>query len=178
MSKYIKLEDAINKMDEWFCEPYTPTELLSDLPTIEVSEEVLKATKNFNAYTIADENAEMGMRTQIEPIIEVSEDCISREDAINALIAHFIPQTYTGEEVEQATKLARKIMEDAPSVVPSRAEGGWKRHPIPENRAWDICTACGTGCRRRHYGFNEDGTEWVEQANYPFCPNCGAKMKG
>ena len=57
-------------------------------------------------------------------------------------------------------------------------EGEWKRHPIPENRAWDVCTACGTGCRRRHYGLNEDGTEWVEQANYPFCPNCGAKMKG
>ena len=41
MSKYIKLEDAINKMDEWFCEPYTPTKLLSDLPTIEVSEDCI-----------------------------------------------------------------------------------------------------------------------------------------
>ena len=36
MSKYIKLEDAISKMDEWFCEPYTPTQLLSDLPTIDI----------------------------------------------------------------------------------------------------------------------------------------------
>ena len=53
-----------------------------------------------------------------QPTIEVSEDAISREDAVNALIAHFIPQTYTGEEVEQATKLARKIMANAPSVIP------------------------------------------------------------
>lgn len=59
--------------------------MIESLPTIEVSEEVLKATKKFNAYTIADENAEMGMRTMIEPVIEVSEDCISREDTIKII---------------------------------------------------------------------------------------------
>ncbi|MBQ6499843.1 MAG: hypothetical protein IJI87_00465 [Mogibacterium sp.] len=53
----------------------------------------------------------------LPPVIPtVSEDAISREDAVNALIAHFVPQTYTGEEVEQATKLARKIMANAPSA--------------------------------------------------------------
>ena len=52
------------------------------------------------------------------PTLEVSEDYISREDAVNALLAYFIPQTYTGEQVEQASKLARKIMADRPSVLP------------------------------------------------------------
>lgn len=36
MSKYIKLYDAIMAMDEWFCEPITPTKILSDLPTIDI----------------------------------------------------------------------------------------------------------------------------------------------
>lgn len=112
MSKYIKLYDAIMAMDEWFSEPITPTKILSDLPTIEVSEEVLKATKKFNAYTIADENADMGMRTQIEPIIEVSEDCISREE----LLKH----AYKREGVLSVSVDSIKL---APSVVPKeRAE--------------------------------------------------------
>jgi len=49
----------------------------------------------------------------------VSEDCISRQDAIEALMAHFIPQTYTGEQVEQAEKLAQKIMNKVPPATPT-----------------------------------------------------------
>lgn len=45
-------------------------------------------------------------------------DLISRQDAIDALMAHFIPQTYTGEQVEQAKKLAQKIMNEVPPVTP------------------------------------------------------------
>lgn len=47
-------------------------------------------------------------------------DCISRQDAIEALMAHFIPQTYTGEQVEQAEKLAQKIMNKVPPVEPPK----------------------------------------------------------
>lgn len=42
MSKYIKLYDAIMAIEEWFSEPITPTQILSDLPTIEVSDEELR----------------------------------------------------------------------------------------------------------------------------------------
>ena len=87
MSKYIKLEGAIERLNQLY-HGYEVEEWLESLPTI-----------------------------------EVSEDCISREDAVNALIAHFIPQTYTGEQVEQASKLARKIMANAPSVIPKPKEG-------------------------------------------------------
>ena len=46
-------------------------------------------------------------------------DLISRQQAVEALMAHFIPQTYTGEQVEQAEKLAQKIMNKVPPVTPT-----------------------------------------------------------
>ena len=49
--------------------------------------------------------------------------------------------------------------------------GHWTPHPDPRVREWDVCSSCGIGCKRREY---EDG--WETQYNYPFCPNCGAKM--
>lgn len=100
MSKYIKLEDAIRKYAEMIAdEAYWEHGVGNGKP----DEEGLDIAREYYSDL---------------PTIEVSEDCISREDAINALLAHFIPQTYTGEQVEQASKLARKIMEGAPSVVP------------------------------------------------------------
>lgn len=39
---------------------------------------------------------------------------IRKEDAIQALMGHFIPQTYCGEEVEQAKNLAESIMDSIP----------------------------------------------------------------
>lgn len=98
MSKYVKLEDAIHNIN-------------------------LEVTGR-KEYT-GDMKANLFFALDDLPTIEVSEDAISREDAVNALIAHFIPQTYTGEQVEQASKLAWKIMANAPSVIPSRAEGEW-----------------------------------------------------
>jgi len=58
-------------------------------------------------------------------------------------------------------------------VAPVR-HGRWVPHPT--EREWDVCTACGIGFHRRHYGLNDDGTEWVEEANAPYCLNCGAIM--
>lgn len=56
--------------------------------------------------------------------------------------------------------------------------GRWLTHPDMSFREWDVCSVCGTGCKRREYGMNEDGTEWVTEYSYHFCPNCGADMKG
>ena len=133
MSKYYKAEDVINAIEDKIAE-YIPTlygryaeiplELrmaIEHLPTIEVSEEVLKATKNFNAYTIADENAEMGMRTQIEPIIEVSEDCISREWLLNGL-SKMADDWVINNAVQHGVYEAHDFVKNAPSVVPSITE--------------------------------------------------------
>lgn len=61
-----------------------------------------------------------------------------------------------------------------PSAQSEQKKGEWKPHPT--YRAWDVCTACGIGCKRREYGINPDGSEYVTEESYRYCPNCGAKM--
>lgn len=56
--------------------------------------------------------------------------------------------------------------------------GRWMPHPDKSYREWDVCSACGTGCKRREYGENDDGTEFVTEYSYHFCPWCMADMKG
>lgn len=54
--------------------------------------------------------------------------------------------------------------------------GEWKPHLT--NRCRDVCSVCGVSTLRRTYGINPDGTEWVDEASYPFCPWCAADMRG
>lgn len=54
--------------------------------------------------------------------------------------------------------------------------GHWSLNP--HNREWDVCSACGIGTKRREYGINPDGNEYVTEESYRYCPNCGAKMDG
>lgn len=54
-----------------------------------------------------------------------------------------------------------------------RPQGKWIPHPT--YREWDVCDNCGIGCKRREHG-EIDGIGWVKEYNYPYCPNCGAKM--
>lgn len=192
MSKYIKLEDAINALYSGFVTKSVIEGKLKDLPTIEVSEEVLKATKNFNAYTIADENAEMGMRTMIEPIIEVSEEQLSKlKSSENSVENTTVSEDFTSIsraksklEVSEdciSREYALEVINDcinyptngdkacaiknAPSVVPSRAEGEWIE--VDDGRVSCKCSIC----KEEYLLYEED----VFGRNY--CPNCGAKMK-
>lgn len=65
---------------------------------------------------------------------------------------------------------------DAPTIEAEPVRHGhWSLNP--HNRAWDVCSACGIGTKRREYGLNPDGTEYVTEYSYRYCPNCGAKMK-
>ena len=73
------------------------------------------------------------------------------------------------EELHTRENLYQTIVSGKP--YEERPQGKWINHPIKEFEEWDICTACGTGCRRRIY---EDNALTVY--NYPFCPNCGAEM--
>ena len=61
-------------------------------------------------------------------------DLISRADAIEALMSHFVPQTYTGEQVEQARRLAEKIINALPSA-----------EAVLEREQPDYCIAYGSG---------------------------------
>lgn len=49
--------------------------------------------------------------------------------------------------------------------------GRWIAHLT--ELCWDVCSVCGTGCKRRE----EDNGADVEY-NYHFCPWCGARMDG
>lgn len=59
--------------------------------------------------------------------------------------------------------------------VRENVRGEWLPHP--NNKEWDICSACGTGCKRREFGIHANGDKWVTEYNFPFCPNCGADMR-
>lgn len=67
-------------------------------------------------------------------------------------------------------------IEHAPTIE-ERKKGKWSPHPNKEFREWDVCSSCGIGCKRREYGIEENGQEWVTEYNYPYCPNCGARME-
>lgn len=72
--------------------------------------------------------------------------------------------------------ITKSDIADAPTVE-ERKKGKWIPHPNKELREWDVCTACGTGCKRREYGTNPDGTEYITEFSYLYCPNCGADMR-
>lgn len=61
---------------------------------------------------------------------------------------------------------------DAIDVEPVK-HGHWEVNP--HDRAYDVCSACGIGSKRREYG-NQDGSEYVTEWSWKYCPNCGAKM--
>lgn len=101
------------------------------------------------------------------PTIEVSEDCISRE----WLFKNF--QTVCENVIcsecpfdDDDCRLADYI-KNAPSVIPSRAEGEWV-----DKGDYAECSLCGAKS-----GTQFNGVEPVPRKT-KFCPDCGAKMKG
>jgi len=88
------------------------------------------------------------------PTIEVSEDCISRE--------YLLSKVYDMDNDNLVVDL--KDIENAPSRVPSRAEGEWIINEPIESGFGTIfeCPYC-----KYEVEF--------EPTNY--CPNCGAKMR-
>lgn len=95
-------------------------------------------------------------------------DYIKREDAEYALVSHFMPQTYTGEEVDQAFHLAKSIMSDVPSAdVAPVHHGRWITEPYMDNFITCRCSECMTASAVT----SEDN-----KSRFNYCPNCGAKM--
>lgn len=85
MSKYIKLYDAIMAMDEWFSEPITPTKILSDLPTIEVSEDCISREylKSFEYINKGDFNSVETIREWIDNAPSVTAEQSSMVDIVH-----------------------------------------------------------------------------------------------
>lgn len=81
-------------------------------------------------------------------------------------------------DVARATmKITHYVSRMPTADVRENVRGEWLPHPINGNREWDVCSACGVGCKRREYGIHANGKKWVTEYNFPFCPNCGAEME-
>ena len=91
-------------------------------------------------------------------------DCISREQAIDALRAMQTYKLFAGDDmllIDQAGAQTELML--LPPIQPKR--GKW----ILKSYRWE-CDQCGCLIRRAN---PFKGNEW----NYNFCPNCGADMR-
>ena len=103
---------------------------------------------------------------------------MTREEAIEYLHKLFmqadITDAYGDMDNTEPYEIAMDMAVEALSDVPDTNVGKWIPHS--EFQEYDVCSACGLGCKRREYGVT-DGNEWMSEWNYRFCPNCGAKME-
>lgn len=156
MSKYIKVEDAINRL----------MALCDDLDYVDVGNRVVARLKIYKCVDLLSDL----------PTIEVSEDCISKAAAIDIIKNYdFEFPEYMERFVNELRDAMKKDLvediKDAPSVVPtvrknrtveqSSMVGEWKHYM---GDLW-TCTACGESLM----------CDDIECNNY--CPNCGAKMR-
>ena len=91
--------------------------------------------------------------------IEPCEDCVSREDALNSLIATDLNGWQLAVALEAIEKLS--------PVIPSRPSGNWVETSLTQISGGDFnrgykCSCC-------------DYVTVVDDFNY--CPNCGANME-
>lgn len=117
---------------------------------------------------IIDDISEIRGTTYIEIVgrvekleaIEISEDAISREWALNEF----------KKDYDDIYDLMQAI-ENAPSVVPSRPKGEWRTTDAYPHRVF--CSECYKTFAQSHWEVWEDGS-----LPRSFCPNCGADMRG
>ena len=103
-------------------------------------------------------------------------DLISRQDAIEAVYNALrtpLPD-YKKDLFHDSMSLAVSIVKSIPSAEPKRKKGKWLPHP--SYREWDVCSVCGTGCKRREYEI-QYGHEKVTEYVYLYCPHCGARLE-
>ena len=104
------------------------------------------------------------------------DELISKKKALDAIDGIRLKNGLYSKERLRATGDARNAIQALPSVW-KRKTGIWKKHPNASFHEWDVCSVCGVGCKRREYGRNPDGTVYIDEYSYSYCPNCGAEMK-
>lgn len=139
------------------CKDYEPSE---DTEVIKVSKGAVKARQGRFVIYDVDWLRENFYTTE-EKIYgqpkQPSEDCISREEAINEADNLSLETSYDNEKVEQ-------MLRDLPPVIPQRKKGKWIETPV-ENDVVTFVFKC-----------SECGKRVVNP--YDYCPNCGAEMSG
>ena len=98
-------------------------------------------------------------------------DLINRRNAIDVLQILADKMTDEGKTVMAQ---AISVLRDLSSAEPERKHGEWLPHP--HEREWDVCSVCGTGCKRREYEM-QFGQEKFSEYSYQYCPNCGARLE-
>ena len=152
-----------------------------DLPTIEVSEDCIsrvdlrrslaRPLENNNAdemYWKGWHDCTVAVETRIADAPSVAptadnltavEDCISRAKALEIYSDLYWMDERLLNFKDELDKVYEELR-NAPSVVPSRAEGEW----ISKHNGYWTCSEC--------------GLSFLFYAKGNYCPNCGAKMKG
>ena len=170
MSKYIKLYDAIMAMDEWFSEPITPTQILSDLPTIEVSEDCISREymKSLGYINKGDFNS-------VETIREWIDNAPSVVPTVRKNRTTAEPQIYITEDRDTQILDAWQVhhrnittVEDEPTTEQSSRVGEW----IAKDGVF-YCSRCDNDS-----GLSEEDVDIYEMTLPNYCQDCGAKMKG
>lgn len=101
-------------------------------------------------------------------------DYISREYVLKCMEDSF---KNAGISAEAKAKMTRWLNKAPTADVREVKRGKWIAHPDKSFRETDVCSACGIGSERRKYGLNPDGSEYVTEWSWDFCPWCGADMR-
>lgn len=109
------------------------------------------------AYKMAIKALEQQPSEPRTNLAETSQDCISREEAINEADNLSLETSYDNEKVEQ-------MLRDLPPVKPKRPKGKWIETPV-ENDIVPVVFKC-----------SECGMRIVNP--YKYCPNCGSYNGG
>ena len=103
------------------------------------------------------------------PSAEPCDDCISRKE-VQDYIAKYLSQ-YLYDDIRSAVETIDAYIGDMPSVQPIRPKGEWIAQDIHNCHTKFKCSNCGIIHDFMHlYG--------EPTADYTFCPNCGADMRG
>lgn len=97
-------------------------------------------------------------------LAEPSQDCISRETAIDQFI-HWYSELLLSQKEEVSFK---DILKSLPSVLPQHKKGKWIRYDVDIAFHPLHCSICGWS---NHHIINK----CIEE--FQFCPNCGADMR-
>lgn len=95
----------------------------------------------------------------------VCEDCISRADTIKAMCADC--EAFFGDDTNCADCDNVAVVRGMPPVKPERPNGEWV-----DRDGWSYCSNC-----EKYATPHNNGCE-IEPCHTPFCPWCGADMRG